>query len=60
MNISQVADQLKIIDVPTVELNRKTLELVTREKYLGYFVSDSFYDDDYINNDIGNTYARCN
>ena len=38
----------------------KTLELVKREKYLGFFVTDSFYDDEYIKNEIGNTYARGN
>ena len=36
--------------VPNVELNGKTLELVKREKYLGFFVTDSFYDDEYIKN----------
>ena len=48
------------IYVPNVELNGKTLELVKREKYLGFFVTDSFYDDEYIKNEIGNTYARGN
>ena len=43
-----------------VELNRKALELVTREKYLGFFVIDSFYDDEYMKNEIVNTYARGN
>ena len=33
---------------PNVELNGKALELVEREKYLGFFVTDSFYDDEYI------------
>ena len=33
---------LKNIHVPNVELNGKTLELVKREKYLGFFVTDSF------------------
>ena len=51
---------LKNIYVPNVELNGKTLELVKREKYLGFFVTDSFYDDEYIKNEIGNTYARGN
>ena len=45
------------IYVPNVELNGKTLELVKREKYLGFFVTDSFYDDEYIKNEIGNTYV---
>ena len=49
-----------IIYVPNVELNGKTLELVKREKYLGFFVPDSFYDDEYTKNEIGNTYARGN
>ena len=39
---------LKNIYVPNVELNGKALELVKREKYLGFFVTDSFYDDEYI------------
>ena len=51
---------LKNIYVPNVELNGKILELVKREKYLGFFVTDSFYDDEYIKNEIGNTYARGN
>ena len=51
---------LKNIYVPNVELNGKALELVKREKYLGFFVTDSFYDDEYIKNEIGNTYARGN
>ena len=51
---------LKNIYVPNVELNGKTLELVKREKYLGFVVTDSFYDDEYINNEISNTYARGN
>ena len=51
---------LKNMYVPNVELHGKTLELVKREKYLGSFVTDSFYDDEYIKNEIGNTYARCN
>ena len=38
----------------------ETLELVKREKYLGFFVTDSFYDNEYIKNEIGNTYARGN
>ena len=38
----------------------KTLELVTKEKYFSFFASDSFCDDDYTNNAIGNTYARGN
>ena len=33
---------------------------MTRKKYLGFFVSDSFYGDEYINNDIGNAYAGGN
>ena len=33
---------LKNIYVPNVELNGKALELVVREKYLGFFVTDSF------------------
>ena len=52
---------LKTIYISKVKLNGKTLELlITREKYLGFFVSDSFYSDDYISNQIGNTYARGN
>ena len=30
------------------------------EKYLVFFVSESFYDDEYIKNEIGNIYARGN
>ena len=52
--------ELKNIYVPNVELDGKTLELVKREIYLGFFVTDSFYDDEYIKNEIGNTYARGN
>ena len=33
---------LKTIYVPNVELNGKTLELATREKYLDFFVSDTY------------------
>ena len=51
---------LKNIYVPNVVLNGKALELVKREKYLGFFVTDSFYDDEYIKNEIGHTYARGN
>ena len=51
---------LKNIYVPSVELYGKALELVTREKYLGFFVTDSFYGDEYIRNETGNTYARGN
>ena len=51
---------LKNIYVPNTEPNGKALELVTREKYLSFFVSESLYDDEYINNEIGNTYARGN
>ena len=51
---------LKNIYVSNVELNGKALELVKREKYLGFFVTDSFYDDEYIKNEIVNTYARGN
>ena len=51
---------LKNIYVPNVELNGRKLELVRREKYLCFFVSDCFYDDDYMNNEIGNAYARGN
>ena len=39
---------LKSIYVPNVELNGKALELVTRENYLGFFVTDSLYDDEYM------------
>ena len=39
---------------------KKTLELITKEKYLGFVDSDSCYDEDYINNEIGNVYARGN
>ena len=39
---------LKNIYVPNVELNGKTLELVNREKYLSFFFTNSFYDDEYI------------
>ena len=49
---------LKNIYVPNVELNGKALKLVTREKYLGFFVTVSFYDDEYIKNEIGNTYGK--
>ena len=51
---------LKNMYVPNVELNGKVLELVTREKYVAFFVTDSFYDDEYIKNEIDNTYARGN
>ena len=51
---------LKNMYVPNVKLNGKALELVTREKYLGFFVTDSVYDDEYIKNEMGNTYARGN
>ena len=51
---------LKNMYVPNVKLNGKALELVTREKYLVFFVTDSFYDDEYIKNEISNTYARVN
>ena len=52
---------LKNIYVPNVELNRKSTGIsYKREKYLGFFVTDSFYDDEYIKNEIGNTYARGN
>ena len=53
-------DVLKNIYVPNVELNGKALELVTIETYLGFFVIDSFYVDEYIKNEIGNTCARGN
>ena len=46
--------------VPNVELNGKILELVKTEKYIGFIANDSFNDDDYIKNEIANTYARSN
>ena len=42
-----------------VSYGRK-LELVNTEKYLGFIVNDSFNDDDYIKNEVANTYARGN
>ena len=51
---------LKNMYVPNVELNGQKLELVKTEKYLGFIVNDSFNDDDYIRNEIANTYARGN
>ena len=51
---------LKNIYVPGVELNGKILELGKTEKYLGFIVNDSFNDNDYIKNEIANTYARGN
>ena len=51
---------LKNMYVPNVKLHGNALELVTREKYLGFFVTDSFYDAEYIQNEIGNTYAGGN
>ena len=46
---------LKNIYVPIVELNAQALELVRREKYLGFFVRDNFYDDECAR---GNTIIR--
>ena len=51
---------LKNMYVPNVELNGQKLELVKTEKYFGFIVNDSFNDDDYIRNEIANTYARGN
>ena len=50
VNPTNISVCLKNIYVPNVELNGKTLELIKREKYLGFFVTDSFYDDEYIKN----------
>ena len=51
---------LKNIYVPKVVLHGKALNLVDKEKYLSFFISSDFYDDHYLKNETGKTYARGN